>query len=1135
MGSKDRLELESKVLAAALKQSHARGDTSGVSLAHKQIFLLLRQQQAQEKGGPGYEPPTVQAPPTEELSSDARASMSDSGDQTDNRVDDAPVDAGVTLTTSDNKGKKRKRVMPDIVWTEDEGSSPADSDEAPAAPVEEIVEVPAEESAADYESEPDTAQQPAGPEPLAEGDKPTFDAYGILAVEQIASFEEIHRHFLFHVRRVLMGLKKAKKKQRRPLLDELQNLWIAHDILSDPVTRTDFDFRILGLRGAPDVIIHSAPEDKTDSISNRTPLRIGELMQCAGLLEPTELEIAADMHKAMPEMLFGAFLVKQGFISEEDLGQVLMGQRLLKSGNLTVGHYQMCMKRWRENQTPIEETAVAEGLVTQQEMERVVASGLRDTSGVPAYQGGAQSFRASAPVINAEEAAKRNLSIGHAVPQWKDQLDWSEPEAIQEYVAEDRDSELRKPIENNLDIEGITDGVTKDSGKKSLRRLMEGIHSPDSGAGGEGGEGSGKSLKSILSLTSEPPMQGQVKVDRLAAPPPQEVRELAAEAEPAPEAEEQAPISAEQPQVSEQPPISPLQDTSRSQEETFEWASAQSVTQDRIQQVNAVRDMLSSDESPASPTVEMSFDRSVKFEQGAPSSLSDETTTEELAVKPDEPMPTTSRPTMDVPISKVMIEERSTKRLTMGDEDDDDVFGSVDYDDEDDVDLGFDVDEISPAAEIQAPPAEHTEQAPPATPPAEDAPVDMDDLLDFSTPPSEGDSTERSDIRKVLDEAFHGVRVPELPPQSPTPEEVANSSEFTTEAHFDEIAEEESHMESGVFPANVDMSEPLISEASLPVVSEVNLLPEFAAPQPFTEEPAAPAAEQQETGEPEHQKSDRNATEFSLPASILSSVEQNAPDASPEGQPEVVSETEEFVELELSPDEIESSKDEPVEPEQSVAEEQGSSEPAGTTVSMEVPPVVAVIEGESAGSDQSTDTEAVPKSKSITLTDVSMPAAARQKPQEAASVQEEAPVEQPQDEDEDTASQDPSAAEKEDPQARLKSGEWQIVYKLEGSLADVFLSEESEPEMPKLRPRLTEIDSIIPSSLTKITKGDADKEPESESKEESTKGDATKSGDKGSSDKPVIKPVSNNYYRDKGSKADKGKDGDKSGGKNKSD
>ena len=116
-----------------------------------------------------------------------------------------------------------------------------------------------------------------------------------------------------------------------------------------------------------------------------------------------------------------------------------------------------------------------------------------------------------------------------------------------------------------------------------------------------------------------------------------------------------------------------------------------------------------------------------------------------------------------------------------------------------------------------------------------------------------------------------------------------------------------------------------------------------------------------------------------------------------------------------------------------------------------------------------------------------------------------------------TSAETADVEQQEDPQDSLKSGEWQIVYKLQGSLADVFMSEEAEPDMQRMRPRLTEIDSIIPSSIAKMTKDDtddkADESTESEDDAESENQNATKSGDKKQSDKPVIKPVSNNYYR----------------------
>lgn len=583
MGIKDRLELESRVLAAALKQSFERGDTAGVSLAHRQIFLLLRAAQEVK----------------DDSTSSGTAPVLSVGRSAADRTNARLPAKGIKVKT--RKGKKR--VMPDIVWTEGEEGDEEDNDHgdngvgeehdtSSGEPTRELADSsPAADTSGGHAAEPgstdasgpsikpvpasylkqsksgalqplsdaisaigsgdqqaesqpaseagfdvspegikgngvdgqsppnaaldeahietvppktrshaqreledegipseemkatelleslratgDRIKQISADQPLEADDRPEFDAYDILHVEQIATFEEIHRNFLYLVRKLMFALKKVKRKQRRFLLAELQDLWIAHDILSDPVTRTDYDFRILGLRGAPDVIIHTAPEDREQAQSStRTPLRIGELMQCAGLLEPTELEIAADMHKAMPEMLFGAFLVKQGFIEEADLDQVLMGQRLLKNGNITVGHYQMAMKKWREETVPIDETAVNEGLVSKPEMDRIIASGMLDThSGIPAV-GGMHPLR---PIINAEEAAKRNLSAGHAVPSWKDQLDWSAPDPVpkKEEHFDSRPRSFEPPVE----IEGITPdpSARKKAGKKTLRVLIEGI------------------------------------------------------------------------------------------------------------------------------------------------------------------------------------------------------------------------------------------------------------------------------------------------------------------------------------------------------------------------------------------------------------------------------------------------------------------------------------------------------------------------------------------------------------------------------------------------------------------------------------------------------------------------------------
>ena len=47
---KSRIELETRVLAAALKLSFERGDSDGAGLAHKQLFYLLKDVGKSEPG-----------------------------------------------------------------------------------------------------------------------------------------------------------------------------------------------------------------------------------------------------------------------------------------------------------------------------------------------------------------------------------------------------------------------------------------------------------------------------------------------------------------------------------------------------------------------------------------------------------------------------------------------------------------------------------------------------------------------------------------------------------------------------------------------------------------------------------------------------------------------------------------------------------------------------------------------------------------------------------------------------------------------------------------------------------------------------------------------------------------------------
>ncbi len=458
MAPKERKDLESRVLAAAFKQSFQRGDTEGANLAHKQIYLLLKAGENESA-----------AEANEEVSEVA-----------DNGSSQEPVQASLQAAKEDRAGT-REINLGNVEYAKLEVEAmeklPAKS-KAKLTKENAVVAATASATASKLPAQTQT-NQAQDRSTTTDQELPKANSYVLLNVEPGASFREIHISFLRLVRRLLFEFEQAPKKKKRGMIKELQQISIAHDILSDPLTRTDYDIRFLGLK-APVV---GTTEGVTES--GGVLFKVGELLESAGLLEPTELEIAADMHKAMPEMLFGTFLVKQGFITEGDLEQAVLGQELVKDALIKLDVFKQAMSGWLTSQTPIKDYLVNENIISKEDMERIVSKNLQEIQVQKVAQspqpvrGPASKIQAvsSGPMINTEEAAKRMISKGHAIPGWKDQLDWSQPE--EEEIAKfeqavRQDKEYARP-----DIEDIGSGAAQKSGKKSLRSLMDGIHAPE--------------------------------------------------------------------------------------------------------------------------------------------------------------------------------------------------------------------------------------------------------------------------------------------------------------------------------------------------------------------------------------------------------------------------------------------------------------------------------------------------------------------------------------------------------------------------------------------------------------------------------------------------------------------------------
>jgi hypothetical protein len=478
LNEESRNELERRVLAAALKQSLLKGDKTGAKLAHECLTVLLKV----EKNGETEVDVVAQDSENvgaEAIETEAAADNNNENDGTIQqlqKIGERPVKSALKIDFELPPAEKAKMKA-------------ASAKNAKAIKPSETTAKPSPKVELTATAENQTIYGTEGDQMLAGIILPPFltepqiglqyhALYKMLGVRQTASRDDIHQTFLRLVRRILRELRGAKRPSRQELLGYLRKIWIAHDILTDPNTRTDYDFRDLGLRGATE---NETPPDPTSKPqSTQMLLRIGELLQCAGLLETAELDIACDMHKAMPEMMFGTFLVRQGFIADSELESVLFGQKALRAGAISVAQFQVAMELAREQSLAVKDALIEKGFATRaqlddldQKQEANQRSSGNDVGGngnakasvaapaaateasvvapnLVASEGSADTQPVQTPALEEETAsaeartAAKNeastlesieerlasvqpLQISKALPSWKDQLDWSSP------------------------------------------------------------------------------------------------------------------------------------------------------------------------------------------------------------------------------------------------------------------------------------------------------------------------------------------------------------------------------------------------------------------------------------------------------------------------------------------------------------------------------------------------------------------------------------------------------------------------------------------------------------------------------------------------------------------------------------
>jgi hypothetical protein len=328
--NQNRLELESKVLAAAFKQGVDHGDLAGADLAHKALFRLIRERHLPT----GLNTRSTSWPTnrsTEQYDIALQAAIL--------ARDSQPVSLPVSETPAENFSPGNGHDL--LTVAEDLPAPPFVRD--------------------DSESDDLVA---TGPAPV--------NVYELLAIPHTSSVEVIHKKFLKQVRKVLVSKTKTKGVYPRKSLEMLRNLWIAHDILTDESIRADYDANVLGLVSVanPDRSKRKDPPTLVDA-EDAAALRLGELLRAAGLIDQTELEIACDMHKAVREMPFGRFLIKQDFIEEDQLEAVLLGQRFLRDGLIDLDQFQEAMETFTRSSKDLEQILLENGFIAPSDLSKI--------------------------------------------------------------------------------------------------------------------------------------------------------------------------------------------------------------------------------------------------------------------------------------------------------------------------------------------------------------------------------------------------------------------------------------------------------------------------------------------------------------------------------------------------------------------------------------------------------------------------------------------------------------------------------------------------------------------------------------------------------------------------------------------
>lgn len=194
-------------------------------------------------------------------------------------------------------------------------------------------------------------------------DPEAFGYYPWIAAEATDSAVVVHVCYWRSVRRMLMrqfGEDRTQALNPPVFKKQLRNMGVAYNILSDPVTRLDYDLRQLGLR-EPDAGsgLKTPAEARLPDAGGKVRIAFSELLILCRIFDADQMLAIVNAARLLTEEQFWNYLAESGLLTEVELDSIKSGFQFVCNGLISVIQFEQAFQYVRANQQELVEILLA--------------------------------------------------------------------------------------------------------------------------------------------------------------------------------------------------------------------------------------------------------------------------------------------------------------------------------------------------------------------------------------------------------------------------------------------------------------------------------------------------------------------------------------------------------------------------------------------------------------------------------------------------------------------------------------------------------------------------------------------------------------------------------------------------------